>query len=230
MEVLEAIRTRRSIRSFTSTPVPRKVLEELLENCLWAPSASNTQPWEFAVLGGKVLEDIKTRLIQKIKEEWDPQRLKYRNTNPDVPYPELFEPYLQRATKLRAHIDTHQFPPGTIDLDEKRTTYLLYGGRFYGAPNAIIIYTEKSICPKAILDIGLMGQTISLAALTYGLGTCLMFMPLNWPDMWRGVLGIPSSKLLALAIAIGYPEKEARVNTFKRTREALGTLTHWHGI
>jgi len=230
VEVIPTILDRRSIRSFKPDPVPRKVLEELLETCRWSPSASNTQPWEFAVLGGEVIEEYKDRLIEKVKAEWDTTNLKFKNINPDIPYPELFEPYLQRAMAIRTRIDGHQFPPGTKGLDEKRAAYLLYGGRLYGAPNAIIVYAEKSICPKAILDLGIMVQTISLAAHAYGLGTCLMTMPVVWPDIVRELLGIPESKLIALAIPIGYPDTEALVNTFERTREPLDAFTHWHGV
>lgn len=230
MEVIEAIRSRRSIRSFKSDPVPRDVLEDLLEACRWAPNASNTQPWEFAVLGGRVLKEAKDRLVAKVKEQWDSSRGAFRSTNPDIPFPDFPEPYLNRAVTLRAQIDSHQFPPGTEDLDRKRHGYLLYGSRFYGAPNAIILYTEKSICPKAILDIGIMAQTIAIAALGYGLGTCLTSMVVFWPEIYRDLLGISESKLIGLGIAIGYPDSEALVNTFKRTREPLNTFTHWHGI
>ena len=230
MEIIEAIRSRRSIRSFKPTPVPKKVLEEVLDASRWAPSGSNTQPWEFAVLGGKVMEEVNARLIQKVKMEWDTDRLTFKNFTPDIPFPEFPEPYRQRAINVRNRIDSYQFPPGTPGLDEKRNAYLLYGGRFYGAPNAIIVYTERSICPKAILDIGLLAQTIALAALAYDLGTCLMTTPVAWPEILRELLGIPESKLIALAIAIGYPETEAKVNNFERPREPLGVLTHWHGV
>lgn len=230
MEVIEAIRSRRSIRSFKSDPVPRDVLEDLLEICRWAPNASNMQPWEFAILGGRVLEEAKDRLVAKVKAEWDSSRGAFRSTNPDIPFPDLPEPYLHRAVTLRTQIDSHHFPPGTEDLDKKRHGYLLYGSRFYGAPNAIILHTEKSICPKAILDIGIMAQTIAIAALDYGLGTCLTSMVIFWPEIYRDLLGISESKLIALGIAIGYPDSEALVNTFKRTREPINTFTHWHGI
>jgi len=206
------------------------MLQEVLDSCRWAPSGSNTQPWEFAVLGGKVLEEVNARLIQKIAEEWDAERLTFKTFRPDIPYPDLPEPYRQRATQVRGRIDSHQFPPGTPELAIKRAAYLLYGGRFYGAPNGIIVYTERTICPKAILDVGMMAQTIALAALAYDLGTCLMTTPVAWPEILRELLGIPESKLIALAIAIGYPENEARVNTFERTREPVEVFTRWHGI
>ncbi len=50
MEVLEAIRARRSVRSYTPEPVPDEVLLRLLEAARLAPSASNIQPWRFVVV------------------------------------------------------------------------------------------------------------------------------------------------------------------------------------
>ncbi len=230
MNILEAIRLRRSIRSFKPNPVPRKILEEILDVSRWAPSSSNTQPWEFAVLGGKVMDEVNARLTEKVKTEWDTERLTFKTFTPEIPFPEFPEPYRQRSIAVRNRIDSHQFPPGTPGIDEKRAAYLLYGARFYGAPNAIIVYTEKSICPKAILDIGLVSQTIALAALAYDLGTCIMVTPVAWPEIIRPVLAISESKLIALAIGIGYPEIDAKVNNFERTREPLETLTRWYGF
>jgi nitroreductase len=230
MNIQEAIIRRRSIRSFKPIPIPKMILEEILDSSRWAPSSSNTQPCEIAVLGGNVMEELSTQLYEKVKTEWDSVRLAFRTFRPDIPFPELPEPYRKRAIDARNRIDSHQFPPGTPRIDEKRAAYLLYGAQFYGAPNAIIIYTERVICPKAILDVGLMAQTIALAALAHGLGTCLMTTPVAWPEILRELLGIPKSKLIALAIAIGYPEGEAKVNNFERTRVPLESMTHWHGF
>ena len=46
MNTLEAIAKRRSIRRFKSTPVPRVMIEKLLEVTVQAPSAKNRQPWQ----------------------------------------------------------------------------------------------------------------------------------------------------------------------------------------
>jgi nitroreductase len=50
MEVLEAIKGRRSVRSFLDRPVEREVLEQLVEAAIWAPSAGNAQTWRFVVV------------------------------------------------------------------------------------------------------------------------------------------------------------------------------------
>ena len=50
ISVKEAIRSRRSIRKFKQDPVPKDVIDELLESARMAPSASNSQPWRFMVV------------------------------------------------------------------------------------------------------------------------------------------------------------------------------------
>lgn len=50
MDVLTAIFTRRSIRSFEERPVPEDIQEQLLRAAMAAPSARNAQPWQFVVI------------------------------------------------------------------------------------------------------------------------------------------------------------------------------------
>jgi nitroreductase len=51
--ILKLIKTRRSVRSYKSDPIPRGVLEQLLEAMRWAPSAANMQPWYFYAVNNK---------------------------------------------------------------------------------------------------------------------------------------------------------------------------------
>ncbi|HSV97655.1 MAG TPA: nitroreductase [Spirochaetota bacterium] len=58
-QVIEAIRTRRSVRKFTDAPVSAEDLSAILEAGRWAPSGLNNQPWRFAVIrDGEVLERL----------------------------------------------------------------------------------------------------------------------------------------------------------------------------
>lgn len=47
---MEAIKGRRSVRSFLGQPVDRKILEQLVEAAIWAPSGGNAQTWHFVVV------------------------------------------------------------------------------------------------------------------------------------------------------------------------------------
>jgi nitroreductase len=63
MEVIEAIKTRRSVRRFQSTPVKESDLETVLEAARWAPSWANTQCWKFIVARD---EETKAKLAETL--------------------------------------------------------------------------------------------------------------------------------------------------------------------
>ncbi len=49
-EILEVIKTRRSIRKYEDKPIPEEVLNKVLEAVQWSPSWANTQCWEVVVV------------------------------------------------------------------------------------------------------------------------------------------------------------------------------------
>ncbi len=59
MDVEDAIRTRRTHKAFAPEPVPREVLDELLELARWVPNHHLTNPWRFRVLGPAAFAALK---------------------------------------------------------------------------------------------------------------------------------------------------------------------------
>ncbi len=62
MDVIEAIKKRRSIRKYKDTPVSEEIINELLQAARLAPSAYNAQPWKFMVITDR-------EIFKKFKEE-----------------------------------------------------------------------------------------------------------------------------------------------------------------
>jgi len=62
MEIFEAIKERRSYRSFLPEPISKEVIEKILEAAVWAPSPLNTQPWEFVVV---TKEEVKEKIFSE---------------------------------------------------------------------------------------------------------------------------------------------------------------------
>lgn len=67
MEVMEAIRGRRSIRKFEDKPVPESMVREMLDAAMMAPSAGNAQPWQFVVVDDRTVLDAMVDLHPYIK-------------------------------------------------------------------------------------------------------------------------------------------------------------------
>lgn len=67
MDVLEAIRTRRSIRNYDNQPVENEKLLNVLEAVRLSPSATNAQPWSFIVVTDR---GVKERLRSSFDKDW----------------------------------------------------------------------------------------------------------------------------------------------------------------
>lgn len=81
MEVLEAINSRRSVRSYAATSVSRENIEELIGTAIKAPSAMNSQPWAFGVIEGlEALRKFSDRAKAALLAEMDqhPMLERYR--------------------------------------------------------------------------------------------------------------------------------------------------------
>ncbi|SPQ01322.1 Nitroreductase [Candidatus Sulfobium mesophilum] len=62
MDILETIKSRRSIRKFENVQVPEELLEKILEAGRWAPSGLNNQPWRFAVISDVSIREMFSQL------------------------------------------------------------------------------------------------------------------------------------------------------------------------
>lgn len=223
MDVKEAINARRSIRAFKPDPVPRSALEEILGAAIRAPSWGNTQPWDFYIVAGDKLEEIRQGFAGQAGQ---PPSL-------EIPRPQgLPEPYASRRRAVA--VRTTETPVPMADSPEARR---LRVPRMFGAPCVIYICTGRdfyfqgnSINAWAIFDCGLAAENIMLAALDYGLGTVPLAQAVVYPDVVRRVLQIPDSQIIVLGIAIGYPDWNDPVNQRQSVREPLASVARWIGF
>ncbi len=218
MDLVEAIKSRKSIRGYKPDPVPEKVLEELLDVARWSPSGVNAQSWEFVVLTGEALEAVKRANIEQMDQGVE--------DHPDMDRPALTGPYRERQVTLGREL-FRLLDIGREDRD-KRQEWTRKGMRFFDAPAAILVCQDDE-APEltGILEVGLVTQTIALAALHFGLGTCIQRAVVSYPDVIRRVTGIPESKRLLIGIAIGYPDMDLPVNTLRSAREEVSDITTW---
>jgi nitroreductase len=219
MELLEAIKARKSIRGYKSTPVPKETLAEVLEIAIRSPSAVNIQPWKFTILGGKMLDDLKKALEEKSLAEEEP--------HPDFgPVPQYRGVYRERQVELGKGL--FQLMDIAREDKEKRKRWTLKMTRFFDAPNAIIIGLDEEVNNfQAIFSLGIITQTIALAALNFGLGTCIEHRAVYFPEVVRQITGIPESQRITIGIAIGYPDWEFPANRLQSTREPLDSIATW---
>ena len=225
MDVKDAIKKRKSIRRFTSQPVPKGTLREILELAARAPSAENTQPWEFFVLGGDVLDKIREANVEKVRSfELPPEDMHYILT--ERPKGSIYrERQIEIGKALFALMDIPR------EDKVKRAAWMERGFRYFEAPAAIIIAAEASLpLEQTFLDAGAVMQNICLAAMDAGLYTCIENQGVTYANVVKEHANIPESKRLIAAIAIGYPDWDFPANKVESKREPIDNVITWRGI
>lgn len=221
MDLIEAIKTRKSIRAFKPDPIPKSILEDILQTATLSPSAANLQPWEFIVVTGEPLKKLSATMIEKaIAGELGNWELRKGAGRAQVP-----EKYLARLRTLQSRNTMYR-----RDDAEQRADFMRRGFSFFGAPTVIFIAMEKSLGDAHVFDLGLVTQTLCLAAVKHGLGTCIQAQGVSYPNVIREMFNIPDSIIMAIAIAIGYPDWDNPMNQFRSSREPLESLTTWIGF
>ena len=223
MDIIEAIITRKSIRDFRPVPISKEILKKILEAATRAPSAENSQPWEFTVITGDVLDAIRQANVEKLNSGAPSHPdLHNKGLPPD-------SAYRRRQIEIAKQIFKLMDIPRR-DL-AKRDRWMKRGFRYFNAPAAIVIYVDRSLSyPRPLFDIGAVTQNICLAALQYGLGTCIANQGIAYPEVLQEFAEIPKSKRIVISIAIGYPNWDFPANQVVSTREPIENLISWCGL
>jgi len=223
MDIIEAINQRKSIRGFKPDPVSKEVLVKILESACRAPSAMNTQPWEFTVITGAVLDKLRSAIVDKLQkgEPMEPELQVVSWSNDSI--------YRTRQIELaKALFKLMDIPREDL---QKRLVWLERGFRFFDAPVGILLLTDTSLSETGpLLDIGAAMQNLCLAALNFGLGTCIEDQSVLYPEVLREIAGVPDNKRILMSIAIGYPDWDFPANDISMGRESLDNNTRWIGF
>ena len=225
MQLQDAIEQRRSIRGFLDKPVPKEVLGQIFTTAVRAPSTKNAQPWHFFVVTDAPLEQLRNANVERFVSSDDP---------PEEMAHIMVEP--EKGTVYRdrqVDIGKRLFKALEIRREDKdkRIEWVKRGFRYFDAPAAIILVGDKSRTIEGVyLDAGLVIQSICLAAIDLGLGTCIENQGITYSDVIRDIIQIPDDKRLLAAIAIGYPDWQLPVNQVVSPREDVESVVTWCGI
>lgn len=220
MDVVDAIRGRRSTRAFLDKPVARETLHTLLDTARWAPSGVNTQPWHVAVVEGAT----KTRLSEALLAARDAQQA----PNPDYAYypDEWVDPFKMRriacgkALYSALQIERH-------DKDRQKIAWE-NNYRFFGAPVGLLFFIDKRLNKGSWMDMGMFLQNAMLTARSLGLETCPQASLGEYPDIVRQTLGIPEQLAVVCGMSVGYADPDHPVNQYQLTREPVEAFTRWY--
>jgi nitroreductase len=220
MNVVEAIKTRHSVRAFQDRAVSPEIITQILEAARFAPSGVNTQPWHVAVLQGATLTQLGDEILQA--------RAAQEPDDPDYHYypDEWFEPFKTRRIACGKALY------GALGIDKRDTERRLEqwnkNYQFFGAPVGLMIFIHQHLETGSWMDLGMFINNIMLAAREFGLGTCPQAALAEHPNLVRRVLHITEPWSLACGVALGYEDDNNPVNQYRTEREDVNRFTLWY--
>lgn len=208
---LDWMLSRRSMRDFSERPVARATLERLLLAATSAPSASNRQPWQFAVVASKRLRSAIVTAVRERAEEMKAIIERGHHAEDFGNYGDFFhEPLLSAAVIIIPQY--REFPDLIANL-------LASGGAdpaaFHTAGSM-----QAELCSTSAAVMNLLMQ-----AHASGLGGCWMAGPMIARDRICALLDIAEPWKMVGAIALGYP---AGALPEQKPRKPLDRVVRWY--
>ncbi len=223
MDFETLVQTRRSVRGYKTDPVPKHIIQEIIDVAKGAPSSMNTQPWNLYVVTGEPLDKIRQGNTERMLAGIKPQR--------DFPTKEAYEGvHRERQVAIAKQL----FAAMGIAREDtaKRQDWVMRGFRQFDAPVSIVLTYDKILEPAAIgqFDLGALSYAICLAAWERGLGTVINGQGVMQTPVVREHAGIPDSQAILTCIAMGYPDDDFSANQVKSTRADQSDFVRFIGF
>ncbi len=217
MTVAEALKLRKSTRSFLNKQVDVEIIQRILDAARHAPSGVNTQPWQVAVVSG-----AKKHELEKAMEDAFNNGVKGKMDYQYYPN-EWQEPYKSRRKACGLQLySTLQI----VREDKARQKQQwLANYRAFDAPVALFFFMDSAMETGSFLDYGMFLQSVMLAAVEEGLAICPQAALGEYPQIIKEKLDYPAESILICGIALGYEDKEAVVNSYRTPREEVDSFT-----
>lgn len=208
-----AITSRRAVRAFLPTPVPRQTIEAILRVAARAPSGTNTQPWKVTVLTGRA----KAALSARIRAAYDDPAERARHTEGYAYYPtEWVPPYIDRRRKIGWDL----YGLLGIGKGDKARMHAQHGRNyaFFDAPVGMIFRIDRVMRQGSWLDYGMFLQNIMVAARARGLDTCPQAAFAPFHRLIAEQLGLPDTETVVCGMSLGHADPDAVENRLETER------------
>ncbi len=223
MNVSEAVASRYSCRAFLPTPIPEKIIRDILERAARAPSGGNVQPWRIHALAGESLEKLKASI--RARPEMLPRG---EGAEYDIYPPDLKEPY----ETCRRQVGALLYRSIGVTREDRPGRYRQYAKNFefFGAPVGLLVFIDRSMGPPQWSDVGGFIQTVMLLAREHGLHTCGQEAWTHWHRTVYSLLDISPELILFCGLALGYADDNAPINHWRSPRERLDSFASFSGF
>ena len=214
---------RRSIRGYQDKAVPQKLIEEILTLAMRSPSSMNTQPWNFTVVSGDVLDKIRAGNTE-------------RNLA-GVPHSREFrigKAFKGQHRDRQVGVAKQLFAAMGIAREDKeaRHDWVLRGFRQFDAPVCVIITYDRELADSddTAFDCGAVTTALVNAAWSRGLGAVINSQGIMQSPVVREHAGIADDQVIMKAVALGWPDDSFPANAVVSERKSVAEAARFVGF
>ena len=219
MNIIEALTQRKSVRAFLDKQIPKEKIVRILQAARHAPSGTNVQPWQVAVVTGKKKDELTQAMEAAFRKDGI--------SGMDYTYYPLKwkEPYKKRRVSCGAQL----YSALNIERRDRagRIEQWIANYRAFDAPAILFFFIDSIMEKGSFLDYGMFIQSVMLAALEEELATCPQAALGQYPTLIKDALGYNRETILICGMAIGYEDTGAPVNNYRTPREEVENFTNF---
>lgn len=205
-----------SCRGFLPTPLPRPLIERILEAAQRTASWNNTQPWQVFVTQPAATEALRDALQAEQPEPagFDiPPPVEYRGVYAD-----------RRRACGWALYDAVGIVKGDREASARQANE---NYRFFGAPHLALVTSDATLSTYGVLDCGAWVNNFLLAAASHGVATIAQAALARRSAFLRRWFGIPDDRQVVCGISFGLPDPSHPANRFRTPRAPLADVVQW---
>ena len=219
----EVVLGRRSIRGYKPDPVPDTLIKEVLALAMRSPSSMNTQPWNFTVVTGDVLDRIRKGNTER-NLAGIPHSREFR----------IGSPFAGQHRDRQVGVAKQLFAAMDIAREdtEKRQDWVLRGFRQFDAPVCIIITYDAVLADSddTAFDCGAVATALVNAAWSRGLGAVINSQGIMQSPVVREHANISDDQIIMKAVALGWPDDSFPANAVVSERKAVDDAATFLGF
>ena len=220
-----AITSRRAVRAFLPTPVPRRTVEDILAVAARAPSGVNTQPWKVTVLTGSAKEALSQKILAAHDANATAGSLGADAGEYDYYPTEWVPPYIERRRKIGWDL----YGLLGIVKGDKARMHAQHGRNygFFDAPVGMIFTIDRILRQGSWLDYGMFLENIMVAARGRGLDTCPQAAFIGFHQVIAEHLSLPAGEMVVCGMSLGWADESAPENRLVTEREPVANFTRF---
>lgn len=213
METRNAIYERHSTRWFTDEVLPLETVVDIVTDASQTPSWRNSQPWTAFIAHGETLQNIKSEHAELVSAGYQGKS--------DMDWAHSY------SWGQQSQMNMSQWDHQVLSvIGEKISLFRTAQANLFNAQAIVYFSLFEKTSPWSVLDLGALTQTLMLSATDRGIQSIHAYEFVKYPLSLRKHIPVPNDQLIITGIALGFEDKQAKINEIRTDRNARSQIIY----